>query len=125
MSILNSQPEVTKAERVKRLTDDILETPRETAERLFQQWDHAVRILWSKQGDITPEDKLAAIGTDAAELIAMSRALTAFLTTTCTDKRNDLVEKIEARLATIPAFTVQADGTVTIDPVTIDPATID
>ncbi|MFM9825517.1 hypothetical protein [Flavobacterium sp.] len=120
MSILNLQPEVTKAERVKRLTDDILETPRETAEQLFQQWERAVRMLWSKQGDITPEDKLAAMGADAGELIAMSRALTAFLTTTCTGKRDDLVAKIEARLATIPAFTVQADGTVTIDPVTID-----
>jgi len=120
MSILNSQPEVTKAERVKRLTDDIVETPRDTAEQLFQQWDHAVRMLWSKQGDITPEDKLATIGTDAAELITMSRALTVFLTTICTGKRDDLVAKIDARLATIPAFTVQADGTVTIDPVTID-----
>ena len=115
MSILNPQPEVTKAERVKRFTDDILETPRETAEQLFQQWDHAVRMLWSKQGDITPEDKLAAIGTDAAELIAMSRALTAFLITICTGKRDDLVAKIETRLATIPAFTTHKDGTVTIN----------
>lgn len=115
MSILNPQPEVTKAERVKRLTDDILETPRETAEQLFQQWDHAVRMLWSKQGDITPADKLAAMGTDAAELIAMSRALTAFLITICTGKRDDLVAKIEARLATIPAFTTHEDGTVTIN----------
>ena len=117
MSILNPQPEVTKAERVKRLTDDIVETPRETAEQLFQQWDHAVRMLWSKQGDITPEDNLAAIGTDAAELITMSRALTVFLTTICTGKRDDLVEKIKVRLATIPAFTTNKDGTVTIDPV--------
>lgn len=95
----------------------ILASSRRTAEQLVHQWDNSVRELWSPGGDITPADLLAAIGTEAGEMMALSRALTAFLISTLTGKRDDLVAIIERRLATIPAFTVQADGTVTVDAV--------
>ena len=93
----------------------ILASSRRTAEHLVHQWDNSVRELWSPGGDITPADLLAAIGTEAGEMMTLSRALTAFLITTLTGKRDDLVAVIERRLATIPAFTTNKDGTVTIN----------
>ena len=48
-------------------------------------------------------------------MMTLSRALTAFLITTLTGKRDDLVAVIERRLATIPAFTIGVDGAVTVD----------
>ena len=93
----------------------ILASSRRTAEQLVHQWDNSVRELWSPGGDITPADLLAAIGTEAGEMMALSRALTAFLISTLTGKRDDLIAVIERRLATIPAFTIGVDGTVTVD----------
>jgi len=89
---------------------------RSTAEQLVHQWDNSVRELWSPGGDITPAELLAEIGTEAGEMMELSRALTAFLISTLTGKRDDLVAFIERRLATIPAFTTHEDGTVTITP---------
>ena len=111
MSILDTN---SKTERTAEIVDRILRTPSQTAEQLFRSWDRAANDLWSTQGDITPADKLARAGTDAKELIAVSRALTVFLITTLTGKNDDLVAKINARLASIPAFTEHDDGTVTI-----------
>ena len=93
----------------------ILASSRSTAEQLVNHWDNSVRELWSPGGDITPAELLAAIGSEAGEMMVLSRALTAFLVSTLTGKRDDLVAVIERRLATIPAFTTNKDGTVTID----------
>ena len=103
---------LTKEERMATKVVHILASSRRTAEQLVHQWDNAVRELWSPGGDITPADLLAVIGTEAGEMMTLSRALTAFLITTLTGKRDDLVAVIERRLATIPKFTVQKDGTV-------------
>jgi len=105
----------TKEERKAAKAVHILTSSRRTAERLVYQWDNSVRELWSPGGDITPAELLAEIGTEAGEMMDLSRALTAFLITTLTGKRDDLVAFIERRLATIPAFTTHKDGTVTID----------
>jgi hypothetical protein len=106
----------TKEERTASKVVHILASSRRTAEQLVHQWDNSVRELWSPGGDITPAELLAAIGTEAGEMMNLSRALTAFLIATLTGKRDDLVARIEGRLATIPAFTTHKDGTVTITP---------
>ena len=105
----------TKEERMAFKVVRILASSRRTAEQLVNHWDNSVRELWSPGGDITPAELLAAIGSEAGEMMALSRALTAFLISTLTGKRDDLVAVIERRLATIPAFTTHKDGTVTID----------
>ena len=106
---------LTKEQRMAPKVSHMLASSRRTAEQLVHQWDSSVRELWSPGGDITPADLLAAIGTEAGEMMTLSRALTAFLISTLTGKRDDLVAIIERRLATIPAFTIGVDGTVTVD----------
>ena len=106
---------LTKEQRMAPKVFHILTGSRRTAEQLVYQWDNSVRELWSPGGDITPADLLAVIGTEAGEMMTLSRALTAFLVSTLTGKRDDLVAVIERRLATIPAFTTHEDGTVTIN----------
>jgi hypothetical protein len=97
----------TRAKQIK-------QAPARLAEMMFQQWESSFNSLW-KEGKFTPAQKLEAIGTDAKELFELNSQFVTFMVTQLTGKRDDLVQKIQEKVASIPAHTINADGTVTLD----------
>jgi len=100
---------------INRITNQLKATPRQMMELLVNQWNFAYDSLWSSRGDITPAQKLLALGTDAAELFDTSAALTTFIISQCSGKRDDIVAAMTAKIAAIPAHTIHPDGTITLD----------
>ena len=113
MSILTNQS-VSDEQKLQRRATQIKSAPRQLAEMMMSQWLSSFDALW-KSGEFTPAQKLAALGTDAAEIFALNSQFVTFMVTQLTGKRDDLVAAIQAKVATIPACTIHEDGTVTIN----------
>ncbi len=90
---------VRKASRLKR-------TPAVQFEQLLQSWKEGINLLWSNE-DLTA-GILAELGTDAAELFALSSATITFL-------ESLKAGSTTSTLALVRPFTVHQDGTVTVD----------
>ena len=86
---------------------------------MMRLWNSAFDALWTEETVdghlISVADKLAELGTDAKELFDINTAFTTFMLTQLTGKRDDMVARIQNKLATIPAFTAHEDGTITLD----------
>lgn len=94
--------------------EQILDAPRRTAEQIVAQWERDFSALW-RAGAFTPAQRLAAIGTKAAELFTANTAWTTALIQLLSGKRDDLVARITANLAEIPAYAAHEDGSVTLN----------
>lgn len=111
MSILEktqSQPTVEQA--AQRIKNRVAQQ----AEQIFVNWLSSFDNLW-QSGIFTPEEKIAALGTDAAEVFGLNEALVQFMVASMTGRRDDLVAQINAKVAAMPAYTINQDGTVTLD----------
>lgn len=114
MSLLTQQNELSDAQLLERRVQEIKSSPRRLAEQMYQQWEQSFNALWT-EGKFTVVQKLEALDTDAAELFALNTAFVTFMVTQLTSKRDDLVQKIQEKVATIPEHTINEDGTVTLD----------
>lgn len=116
MSLLAQQQPQGPSEEVilQRRVQEIKSAPRKLAEQMYQQWEQSFNALWSSER-FTPQQKLQALGTDAEELFELNSVFVTFMITQLSGKRNDLVQAIQEKVATIPAYTVNNDGTVTLD----------
>ena len=110
-SLLTEQPE-TPAQRTAR---ELLVSPRQTRDALLNQLDDASQRLWSNSD---PAAVLLALGNKAARLFVINaefgQLVGAFLTAQGDAEGLARLSAIQART---PAVTLNADGTVTIDPV--------
>jgi hypothetical protein len=113
MSLLS--PELTDQEFLARRATQLKASPRNLTVKMFQHWMKSFNMLWDTNRSITPAQKLEALGTDAAELFELNAAFVTFMVTHLTGKRDDLVQAIQEKVASIPPHTVNADGTVTLD----------
>jgi hypothetical protein len=104
----NQEPTVEQvALRIKLQTAQI-------PQQIVRQWESVFNFLWS-DGIYTAEQKIAALGTDAGELFQANEALVAFMIAQLTGKRDDIVDAINSKIAALPAYTINSDGTVTLD----------
>jgi hypothetical protein len=113
MSLLNGQIENTELNQLKLIEEmkQVLEMPAQIVGFLYTRWRDSFESL---HGDpATRPQKLQILGTNAVELFQLNSALTQFMIGQLTGKRDDLVAEIGARLATLPQFNFNADGTVT------------
>lgn len=110
-SLLVEQPE-TPAQRTAR---ELLVSPRQTRDALLNQLDDASQRLWSNSD---PAAVLVALGNKAARLFAINaefgQLVGAFLLAQGDAEGLARLSAIQART---PAVTLNADGTVTIDPI--------
>ena len=97
-----------------RQTRQILTSPRHIAEQMARSWINAFDTLWQTNGEVTPADKLAAIGTDGQELMESSEALVTFIASVLSGKDDVLLGEVLSRVETMPELLVGEDGTVTI-----------
>ena len=113
MSLLNGQienPELAHAELIQQMKQ-VLEMPMQMVGFLYTRWRDSFEAL---HGDpATRPQKLQILGTNAVELFQLNAALTQFMINQLSGKRDDLVAEIGARLATLPQFNFNPDGTVT------------
>ena len=113
MSLLNNQienPELAHAELIQQMKR-VLQMPMEMVGFLYTRWRDSFEAL---HGDpATRPQKLQILGANAVELFQLNAALTQFMIVQLSGKRDDLVAEISARLATLPQFNFNPDGTVT------------
>jgi hypothetical protein len=113
MSLLNNQIEnlqLINAELILQMKQ-LVEMPSQMVGFLYTRWRDSFEAL---HGDpATRPQKLQILGTNAVELFQLNAALTQFMISQLTGKRDDLVAEINARLATLPQFNFNPNGTVT------------
>jgi hypothetical protein len=90
--------------------------PRAMFSRLLRDWTHGLDLVW---GAANPAEVLAAMGTSAGEAFTRSAQLRAFLE----QQQPGCTVKLP-QVAKIKPYTINADGTVTINPASATPATI-
>lgn len=114
MSILNNknQNQLTKAQSVAK---NVKFFAANIAQKMFRDWSIAFDMLWAQNESISMQEKIDALGTDAAEIFLLNESLTAFMIANFTNKRDDLVEQIQQRINAIPEYTINQDGTVTLN----------
>lgn len=113
MSLLNNQIQIPQTTEIKIIdqVNQILEVPTRLVFLLYGNWVDGFDAL---HGDpSTRPQKLQILGTNAVELFQLNSAITQFMIAQLTGKRDDLVGEINARLATLPQFNFNSDGTVT------------
>jgi len=113
MSLLNGQIENSELNQLKLIEQMkyVLEMPAQITMFLYTCWRDSFEAL---HGDpSTRPQKLQILGNNAVELFQLNSALTQFMISQLTGKRDDLVAEINARLARLPQFNFNSDGTVT------------
>jgi hypothetical protein len=113
MSLLNNgiqNPELYQLKLIEQM-HQVLEMPAQLAGFLYTRWRDSFEAL---HGDpATRPQKLQILGPNAVELFQLNSALTEFMIQQLSGKRDDLVTEINTRLATLPQFHFNSDGTVT------------
>jgi len=117
MPLLDPTNTPAQPSKLNRQVSRLKAGPRQVVEQMVQGWESLFDLLWSDQGEVTPEDRLAAIGADGAELLQRSTALVTFLLTQLEGEDAETITRIQGKVAAMPAISVSAGGTVTIDPV--------
>ena len=110
-SLLTTDPE-TGAQRTAR---ELLIAPAQTRDVLINQLDDASQRLWSSPD---PAAVLAALGDKASSVFAINQAFGALVAGFLAAQGDAAgLARLVAIQARTPAITINADGTVTIDPV--------
>jgi len=102
-SLLNTSQLLSKASL-------ILESPKNIVNTLYNSWLHAFNLLHG-----TPSERqllLDVIGDKGVELFQLNNILTTFMITQLSGVRDDIVEQIHFKMATLPEFEFNEDGTV-------------
>ena len=110
MSVLNEQQDqpTETQHRAAHLKRGVAQA----ASQLIIQWNRSFDELW---GASDVAGVLAELGTDAAEIFYLSQQNVIYLATILTGRRDDDLANIMAKVAALPAFTINQDGTVTLD----------
>lgn len=90
---------------------EVLYLPNKIVEFLRSTWCANFDLLHGDPN--TRPEKLKILGSNAVELFELNSALTQFMLTQLSGKRDDIVNEINSRLATLPEFNFNSDGTVT------------
>ena len=110
-SLLTEQPE-TPAQRTAR---ELLSAPRQTRDVLLNQLNDASERLWSSP---EPQAVIDALGLKAGPLFAINTAFGELVASFLAAQGDaEGLARLTAIQALTPAVTLNADGTVTIDPV--------
>ena len=112
MSLLHQQ-QSNQPDQLQRMIESVKRVPKSIADQMFRQWLNAFDALWSSN-QFTLTERVEALGTDAIELIELNNQLVQFMLQQFTGKRDDLVEIIEKKIAQIPQFTPNPDGSITL-----------
>jgi hypothetical protein len=113
MSLLvqpNLTPELLLQQDLLKKVAQIAYTPKMVLNGLYQGWLKAFDDLHgvpSKRPEL-----LRLLGSDAGELFQLNAALTQFMISQLQGKRDDLVQEIMTKLASLPQFQFNPDGTV-------------
>lgn len=111
MSILNPTA-VVQPSRITQKVQNIVSSSKTQADKLIKTWEKSFSQIWD---DEDPAAVLAELGTDAAEMFLLSGATVEFLGAILAASRPDDLGRILAKVEAMPSFTVNANGTVTLD----------
>lgn len=109
-SILNPE-EVIQPSRIEQKVQNIISSSKTQADKLIKTWEKSFSQIWD---DEDPAAVLAELGTDAAEMFLLSGATVALFASILAADRADDLDRILAKVAGMPAFVVNPDGTITL-----------
>lgn len=115
MSILaTTQNQLSSEQKLQQRASQIKKSTAMTAETMLRDWATTFDMLW-RNGQFSAAEKIEALGEDAKEIFLLSAAMVEFMKAVFAGRREDLIAKIDEKLATLPNFTINADGTVTLE----------
>jgi len=119
MSLLQKTTPAAAPSMLANQVTRILASPRQILVGLVTQWEQTFDTLWRASPQVSVADKLAAIGTDGAELLQRSSELVTFIVTQLSagdpaKVDQELIARIMAKGASMPEIVVGADGTITL-----------
>ena len=110
---INKSPEARRARRVASKVERMLASPKRLTNTLIADWEQGFDAIWA---DENPAEILEAIGTEAAELFALSTSMIQFIHALLDGgSRQDDLNRLLAKVASKPETTTHEDGTVTIN----------
>lgn len=107
MSILN-EPQTTPIDPALRAANMLRNITRQTYQNMIQSFNQGAKLFWDNQ-QATPEQISSVLGTDAKEIFELHYRLGQLIATV---KPEDIVEGSNL----VGNFTMNEDGTVTINP---------
>ena len=110
MSILNEPQKLEPTEAVRN-AESVKRLANKGTDALLASVIRSMAKIWVSEA---PQDVLDELGTDAKELFELNANTVQFLFTELTGKRDAQLAEITEILATVPPYTVNEDGTVTI-----------
>ena len=110
MSILDPQSQKQPSEAEMK-AQQVIRTSADTARRIIRNWEMMYDFIWNSSD---PQAVLDEIGTDGAEVFSLSSSIIALMQSTLPEALPQEWERIEAKIAQIPEYTIDQDGKVTI-----------
>lgn len=111
MSILNQQNEFQIPKATMR-ANQVRSNAAQSAQNVIRDWESSFDLIWLSED---PAAVLAELGTDAKEVFDVSSATVELMGKLLPNNLDEEWERVQARLSTIPAYTVAEDGSITLD----------
>ena len=116
---LPSKRQAPKPTRAEQKAIEILEKPHRLARILIREANAGMDALWGRKGTFDVDEvteNLAELGTDAAAVFQENNDLITFLSTKVAGtEHEERFQELVDRVANLPAFTINQDGSVTLD----------
>ena len=111
MSLLNAIPRQEPSSE-SRAADSIRRSAKTMTDRLLKTLNAGLRDIWDAED---PAAVLAELGTDAEEAFLLSSETVKLFAAILPGSRDTELAELLAKVEAIPAFTINSDGTVTLD----------
>jgi hypothetical protein len=111
-------PQLAEEQIILKKANSVTQAPRQILQSIYFTWARAFNDLHGDE-QLRPA-LLQKIGPAAAELFQLNSALTTFMISALSGVRDDIVQDIQQRLASLPELTFHSDGTVTVGAVSED-----
>ena len=112
MSIFNNQENKPKPSKAERAANRVLRGMTSSADQLISNFHSTFDAIWSHEN---PQEVLDQLGTDGKEVFEVCTATVEYLNVVLVDKRQEDLDKINEKMLSIPAYTVEGDGSITLD----------
>jgi len=103
---------ILQEKEIVQRVNSVVQAPLNILQSIYFTWAKAFNDLHGDEA-LRPI-LLEKIGTNAAELFILNSSLTTFMVSQLSGVRDDIVQDIFGRLATLPQFTFHPNGTVTV-----------
>jgi len=103
---------IQQEKEIVQRVNSVVQAPLNILQSIYFTWAKAFNDLHGDE--VLRPILLEKIGTNATELFVLNSSLTTFMISQLSGVRDDIIQDIHNRLATLPEFTFHPDGSVTV-----------